>query len=103
MAEGCSLVDRIRICRKTKGSIKTLWWLIGKRHDETHRVDGYTGSFTVGRQETPPKGTVERIKGHGKSLEGNLEGDSPDRDVTVYLPPDYAANRNQRYPVVYLL
>ena len=49
------------------------------------------------------KGSVERIKVHGKSLEGNLEGDSPDRDVIVYLPPSYAANSNQRYPVVYLL
>ena len=51
----------------------------------------------------PKQGTVERIKVHGKSLEGNLEGDSPDRDVFVYLPPSYASNRNQRYPVVYLL
>jgi S-formylglutathione hydrolase len=50
-----------------------------------------------------PKGTVQRIKVHGKSLEGNLEGDSPDKDVTVYLPPGYDVNRNQRYPVVYLL
>lgn len=50
-----------------------------------------------------PKGTVQRIKVHGKSLEGNLEGDSPDRDVTIYLPPGYDANRNHRYPVVYLL
>jgi enterochelin esterase-like enzyme len=50
-----------------------------------------------------PKGTVDRIKVHGKSLEGNLEGDSPDRDVFVYLPPGYAANTNQRYPVVYML
>src|SRR5262245_1501800 len=50
-----------------------------------------------------PKGVVENIKVHGKSLEGNLEGDSADRDVFVYLPPSYAANRNQRYPVVYLL
>jgi S-formylglutathione hydrolase len=50
-----------------------------------------------------PKGAVQRIKVHGKSLEGNLEGDSPDRDVTIYLPPGYDANRNQRYPVVYLL
>jgi len=49
------------------------------------------------------KGTVEKIKVHGKSLEGNLEGDTPDRDVWVYLPPSYAKNRNQRYPVVYLL
>jgi enterochelin esterase-like enzyme len=49
------------------------------------------------------KGTVERIKVHGKALEGNLEGDSPDRDVFVYLPPGYSANTTQRYPVVYML
>jgi S-formylglutathione hydrolase len=50
-----------------------------------------------------PKGSVQRIQVHGKSLEGNLEGDSPDRDITIYLPPGYNVNRNQRYPVVYLL
>jgi enterochelin esterase-like enzyme len=46
---------------------------------------------------------VEQIKVHGKSLEHNLEGDSPDRDVTVYLPPSYATDKSRRYPVVYLL
>lgn len=51
----------------------------------------------------PRQGTVERIKVHGKSLEGNLEGDSPDRDVSIYLPPSYASERARRYPVVYLL
>ncbi|HEY7389044.1 MAG TPA: alpha/beta fold hydrolase [Bryobacteraceae bacterium] len=49
------------------------------------------------------KGTVEKIKVHGKSLEGNLEGDSPDRDVFVYLPPSYNQQANRRYPVVYFL
>jgi S-formylglutathione hydrolase len=49
------------------------------------------------------KGSVQRIKVHGKSLEGNLEGDSPDPEVTIYLPPGYDTNRHQRYPVVYLL
>lgn len=49
------------------------------------------------------KGKLERIKVHGKSLEGNLEGDSPDRDVFVYLPPSYATSPNRRYPVVYTL
>ena len=49
------------------------------------------------------KGTYERIKVHGKSLEGNLSGEPADRDVSVYLPPSYAAARNRRYPVVYLL
>jgi S-formylglutathione hydrolase len=50
-----------------------------------------------------PHGKVERIKVHGKALEGNLEGDSPDRDVSIYLPPSYATERNRRYPVIYLL
>src|SRR5665213_1960810 len=49
------------------------------------------------------KGAIETIKVHGKSLEGNLEGDSPDRDVFVYLPPSYATDKNRRYPVVYFL
>src|SRR5581483_9996943 len=49
------------------------------------------------------KGSWEKIKVHGKSLEGNLEGDSPDRDVFVYLPPGYATNPNRRYPAAYFL
>jgi enterochelin esterase-like enzyme len=49
------------------------------------------------------KGKLERITVHAKSLEGNLEGDSPDRDVFVYLPPSYASEPNRRYPVVYTL
>lgn len=52
---------------------------------------------------TGPQGKVETIKVHGKSLEGNLEGDSPDREVFVYLPPSYATDAARRYPVVYLL
>jgi S-formylglutathione hydrolase FrmB len=47
--------------------------------------------------------TVEHIKVHGVSLEGNLEGDAVDRDVIVFLPPDYAKNKSRRYPVVYAL
>jgi len=48
-------------------------------------------------------GTVEKIKVHGASLEGNLEGDPADRDVFVYLPPSYASQPNRRYPVVYFI
>jgi S-formylglutathione hydrolase FrmB len=51
----------------------------------------------------PSGGTLERIKVHGPSLEGNLEGDDPNREVFVYLPPSYARKRRQRYPVVYFL
>lgn len=46
---------------------------------------------------------VERIKVHGAGLEGNLEGDSVDRDVFVFLPPSYAKEKARRYPVVYAL
>jgi enterochelin esterase-like enzyme len=51
----------------------------------------------------PLEGTLERIQVHGSSLEGNLEGDSPDRCVSVYLPPSYGSNPDRRYPVVYIL
>ena len=47
--------------------------------------------------------TVERIKIHGKALEGNLEGDAVDRDVLVFLPPSYAKEKSRHYPVVYAL
>jgi S-formylglutathione hydrolase len=58
----------------------------------------------AGAQNKPAlKGSVQRIKVHGRGLEGNLEGSSPDRDVSVYLPPSYKTNTQKRYPVVYLL
>ena len=47
--------------------------------------------------------SVEPIKIHGTALEGNLEGDAVDRDVLVFLPPSYAAEKSRRYPVVYAL
>ena len=46
---------------------------------------------------------VEKIKVHGVALEGNLEGDAPDRDVIVYLPPSYNKDAKRRYPVLYAL
>src|SRR6266446_3810459 len=52
---------------------------------------------------TPIKGSFEKITVHGRSLEGNLEGDSPDRDVFVYLPPSYGRETARRYPVIYFL
>jgi len=55
------------------------------------------------QQPAPPTGTLERITVHGRALEGNLEGDSPDRPVVVYLPPSYARDTTRRYPVLYFL
>jgi enterochelin esterase-like enzyme len=55
-------------------------------------------------QPPPPSaGKYERVSVHGKSLEGNLEGDPADRMVSVYLPPSYAKEPKRRYPVLYLL
>src|SRR5262245_33842377 len=65
-------------------------------------AQGRGGGGAAARPTTGP-GTVEKITVHGTALEGNLEGDSPDREVTVYLPPSYAADQNRRFPVVYLL
>lgn len=48
-------------------------------------------------------GSKERITIHSKALEGNLIGDSPDREVSVYLPAGYQANTEVRYPVLYML
>ncbi|MDT8397769.1 MAG: alpha/beta hydrolase-fold protein [Pseudomonadales bacterium] len=50
-----------------------------------------------------PGGHFERVKVYGPALLGNLEGDDPVRDVSVYLPPGYQQNTDKRYPVVYLL
>ncbi|SFK24681.1 alpha/beta hydrolase family protein [Caulobacter sp. UNC279MFTsu5.1] len=47
--------------------------------------------------------TVERIKVHSVAIEGNLEGESADRDVLVVLPPGYKSHPDRRYPVVYAL
>lgn len=57
----------------------------------------------IAEMEKGLKGKLDRIKVHGKSLEGNLEGDSADRDVFVYLPPSYTKETSHRYPVVYML
>lgn len=49
------------------------------------------------------KGSWEKITVHSKALEGNLEGNSPDRTVFVYLPPSYKTDASKRYPVLYNL
>lgn len=58
---------------------------------------------SAGAMPAAAQGAVERITVHGASLAGNLEGDSADRDVFVYLPPSYASAPERRYPVVYAL
>lgn len=61
---------------------------------QTERPDVVPGARSV---------TVERITVHGQHLEGNLEGNSADRTVLVYLPPSYQADAQRRFPVIYAL
>lgn len=81
------------------------------------RLPAQTGTAPASAAARPPRAplivpppvpgaaavTVERIAVHGASLVGNLEGDSPDRDVIVYLPPSYHRDAKRRYPVLYAL
>lgn len=64
--------------------------------------------FALGSSVSVPlvlaqEGRVVREKVHALSLEQNVTGESPDRSVSVYLPPSYDASLKKRYPVVYLL
>jgi len=49
------------------------------------------------------EGRLIRETVHGKSLENNVTGESPDRKVSIYLPPSYDTSITRRYPVLYLL
>lgn len=48
-------------------------------------------------------GTKERITLQSTALAGNLAGDSPNRQVSVYLPPSYHTDTEKNYPVLYML
>jgi len=49
------------------------------------------------------EGELVITKVYSQALEGNLLGDSPTRNLTIYLPPGYDEDPTQHYPVVYLL
>ena len=60
----------------------------------------------AGTPAPPPvalKGKLERVKVHGKSLEGNLMKETASPEVSIYLPPSYLTDSSRRFPVVYLL
>ncbi len=59
--------------------------------------------FGPAPKATGPGAPVQMIKVHGKSLEGNVEGEAVDRDVVVVLPPSYAKSPKRHYPVIYFM
>ena len=48
-------------------------------------------------------GKTEVVQVLSPGLENNLLGDSPNRSVSVYLPPGYESSPANRYPVIYFL
>jgi len=60
-------------------------------------------ALSLGAPALAQKGRVEQVTVHSRALEGNLLGDSPDRAVSIYLPPGYDSHAETRYPVLYLL
>lgn len=48
-------------------------------------------------------GRLEDVRVHAVSLERNLLGDSADKRVLIYLPPNYDAAKSKKYPTVYIL
>jgi S-formylglutathione hydrolase FrmB len=79
--------------------ITTIWVTVFLAGQLSSQVQTEVPSVVPGAKSV----TVEHIKIHGKSLEGNLEGDAVDRDVFVFLPPSYSKDKHRRYPVVYAL
>ena len=61
-----------------------------------------TSAVSTAQAHTPAT-RVATIKVHSASIEGNLEGNSADREVFVVMPPSYATQPKRRYPVVYFL
>jgi enterochelin esterase-like enzyme len=61
------------------------------------------GNITAPPPPVPAGIKVDSIMVHSKALEGNLEGNSADRNAMVVLPASYAKNPKRRYPVIYYL
>ncbi|MGZ3250341.1 MAG: alpha/beta hydrolase, partial [Croceibacterium sp.] len=62
-----------------------------------------SGNITAPPPPVPAGIKVDSVMVHSKALEGNLEGDSADRNAMVVLPASYAKNPKRRYPVIYYL
>ncbi len=57
-------------------------------------------SAAYGQQSS---GKLIREVVHGRSLANSVTKESPDRNVSIYLPPSYETSSTRLYPVIYLL
>ncbi len=56
--------------------------------------------FSINAQQA---GQLITVKLHSKLLEQTITKESPDRNVSIYLPPSYSLKKEKHYPVIYLL
>ena len=64
---------------------------------------GLLVALVLGLVALPAQARVEKLTVHSPAIEGNLEGNSPDRTVYVILPPSYDSAKKRRFPVLYFL
>jgi len=65
-------------------------------------VCAFVGAAGLNAQ-APAGGQLVYDTVHSVALEKNVYGDSPNREVLVYLPASYATSTDKRYPVIYLM
>jgi len=59
--------------------------------------------FVITSSTFAQTGRIENVVVHSQALEGNLLGDSPDRNVSIYLPSAYDSLPTARFSVIYML
>ncbi len=69
----------------------------------TPHAEPPAGGGTASAIALPDRGELVRRTVRAAALESNLLGDSPDRSVSIYLPPSYGVAPERRYPVMYIL
>jgi len=93
--DGTGSGSQVPLIRFTEAGSFTVTLTVSNSHGtDTETKEGY---ITVLKDHSPV------VMVHSPGLENNLLGDSPDREVRIYLPPDYFSNTSKHYPVVYLL
>ncbi|MGL1958726.1 MAG: esterase family protein [Colwellia sp.] len=60
-------------------------------------------SYAYADTNTSGKIVIHYEQIESEAIKGNLEGNSPKRELTVFLPPSYFNDKNKRYPVLYAL
>ncbi len=117
---GCEIGDTVQFISTSVNS-ETFDWDFGDGNTSTEEnpvhIYNESGTYNVqltvsnnnGSDDATGSVIIKGLSGllidtdvYSPSIEGNLLGDSPSRNVTIYLPPGYDTT-DKHYPVIYLL